>query len=61
MGSCGVALGRGSCFARFDTADICWIDSADVSNRVGGLSPASWADLLRGGDSDWFNFKDQWA
>lgn len=61
MESRGVALGRGSCLARFDTAYICWIDSADVSDRLGGFSPTSWPDLLRGGDSDWFNFKDHWA
>ena len=61
MDSRGAALGRGSFLARFDTADICWTDSADVSDRLGGFSPASWPDLLRGGDSDWFNFKDEWA
>ena len=61
MGSRGAALGRGPCLARFDSADICWFDSADVSDRVGGFSPASWPDLLRGGDSDRFNFKDEWA
>ena len=61
MGSRGAALGRGPYLARFDTADICWIDSADVSDRVGGFSPASWSDFLRAGDSDRFNFKDQWA
>lgn len=61
MGSRGTALGRGPCLARFDTAYIYWIDSADVSDRVGGFSSASWLDLLWGGDSDWFNFKDQWA
>jgi len=54
MGSRRSALGWGSCFARFDTAYICWIDSADVSNRVGGFSSASWSDFLRGGDSHWF-------
>ena len=61
MGSRRAALGRGPYLARFDTADICWIDSADVSARVGGFSPTSWPNLLRGGDSDWFNFKDHWA
>ena len=61
MGSRGAALGRGACLARFDTADICWIDSADVSDRVGGFSPTSWPDLLRAGDSDGLHFKDQWA
>ena len=61
MGSRGAAFGRGSCSASFDPAYICWIDSADVSDRVGGFSLASWPDLLRGGDSDRFNFKDQWA
>ena len=61
MGSRGAALGRGPCLARFDTTYICWIDSADVSDRVGGFSPASWPNLLRSGDSDWFNFKDHWA
>ena len=61
MGSRGAALGRGPCLASFDPADICWIDSADVSDRVGGFSPTSWPDLLRGSDSDWFNLKGQWA
>lgn len=61
MGSRGAALGRGPCLARFDTAYICWIDSANVSSRVGGFSSASWSDFLRGGDSDWINFKDQWV
>ena len=61
MGSRGAALGRGPCLARFDTTYICWIDSADVSDRVGGFSPASWPYLLRVSDSDWFNLKDQWA
>ena len=61
MGNRGPALGRGPYLARFDTADICWIDSADVSDRVGGFSPTSWPDLLRAGDSDGLHFKDQWA
>ena len=61
MGSRRSALGWGSCFARFDTADICWIDSADVSDWVGGFSPTSWPDLLWAGDSDRLHFKDQWA
>jgi len=39
MGSCGAAFSRGSCLARFDKAYICWIDFADVSDRVGGFSP----------------------
>ena len=61
MGSRGAALGRGFCFALFDPAYLCWIDSSDVSDRVGGFSPASWPDLLRRGDSDGFDFKDPWA
>ena len=61
MGSRGAALGRGPYLARFDAADICWIDSADVSDWVGGFSPTSWPDLLWAGDSDRFHFKDQWA
>jgi len=61
MGSRGAALGRGPYLARFDAADICWIDSADVSDRVGGFSSASWRDFLRAGDSDRLHFKDQWA
>ncbi len=61
MGSRGAALGRGPCLARFDTTYICWIDSADVSDWVGGFSPTSWPDLLRAGGSDRLHFKDQWA
>ena len=61
MGSSGAALGRGACLTSFDTAYFCWIDFGDVSDRVGGFSSASWPDFLRGGDSDRFNFKDQWA
>ena len=61
MGSRGAALGRGSCLASFDKADICWVDSVDVSDRLGGFSLASWPNLLWGGDSDRFNFKDQRA
>ncbi len=56
MGSRGAAFGRGPCLARFDTADICWIDSADVSDRVGGFPCPLGRNLLRHCDAYRDNF-----
>jgi hypothetical protein len=61
MGSLWIAGALGDDLSACDSTGFRWLDSHDISNRMGRFSPASWFDLLWGGDSDWSNFKDQWA
>ena len=61
MGSMWSTGALGDDLSAWDSTGFRWLDSHDISNRMGGIASVVRSNFLSGGDSHWFNSEGQWA
>jgi len=61
MGSVWIAGALGHNLSAWYSTGFRWFDSPDISGRMGGIAFVVRGDFLPSGDSNWSDFKDEWA